>query len=471
MEDPKEEQVRKLSEVLTGQQLLQFGEAFPEFSHLSDTPALRRVVSLSLLFSAGAFEADVYLLSRIDTFRSLCSELLRDEANDSDLFSWVATVATGKKGADNLDKFLLIFQKFLKEKLDFLTFIQDDSEGKQSKLLSTSPRFFSAVPSAPASVKLLTVQSITKLKELIPVLELLDSKNNSYLKLFTLLHEMTEVQNRPELKYFFLHKILKVGNLFEILIPDFNFGESVEQDCSVSVLDSGENVVSLKSLKRAQQYAVFSVARNISADHSHLLFEDQIADLINNFLSALQKGVCIPGVLVKYCALGTDACRSDRPKGLKAYFFIDQKSSLMEIKEKTSRANKLLCQAGYFMLRARDFLANNDLDSACMALINAGTCGRDFKKAGLNKGAESVMHFLSTVRNKLSHTLAADVDVKKLSELLGGINVEGYVKKLEKESKDMGYDIDVSAYYKDRNDKDDPQSPRAYNRSRFSSKK
>ncbi len=137
----------------------------------------------------------------------------------------------------------------------------------------------------------------------------------------------------------------------------------------------------------------------------------------------------------------------------------------------SDRANKLLCQAGYFLLRARDFLANNDLDSTCMALISAGTCGRNFKKIGLNEGSASVMHFLNTTSNKLCNILVEDFDLKKLSELLGGVTFDDLVEKLERESRDMGCHINVLAYYQDRIDKAYPQVSGASNASMSASKK
>lgn len=168
---------------------------------------------------------------------------------------------------------------------------------------------------------------------------------------------------------------------------------------------------------------------------------------------------------------GTDVCVSDTAKTLTTYDLTEQKSELREVDGKTSRANNLLCQAGYFLLRARDFLANNDLDSVCMALMSAGTCARNFKKIGLNEESESVMHFLNATSNKLCSTLGEDVDLKKLSELLGGVTFDDLVKKLEKESKDMGYRINVLTYYQDRIDKAYPQAPTTSKTSPFLGKK
>ncbi|MDX2164468.1 MAG: hypothetical protein SFW07_03515 [Gammaproteobacteria bacterium] len=117
MEDSTERQVKELSQALTMQQLRDFVVQFPEFSQLPDSLELRYLVSHALLFSAGAFGNDVYLLSRIDAFRGLCLELLQDETANSSLFPWIANVGKGKKGIDNLEKFLINFQKFLVPKI------------------------------------------------------------------------------------------------------------------------------------------------------------------------------------------------------------------------------------------------------------------------------------------------------------------------------------------------------------------
>jgi hypothetical protein len=292
-------------------------------------------------------------------------------------------------------------------------------------------------------------EDILRLKAIFPFLKDLDNSNENFIKLVVLLKEMARVQYETASKYQLMYKMVTIGSLVEYLFPKIKVISPADkaQECK-----DGSDV---KDWSAVQQYALFQIARNCAADFSHVFYEQQTRELIENF-SVLCRGVCNSNFWVTKNGFGNKATDG---KKLKEFFLEGG-----EIGKK--RVNKLFCQMGYFLVKAKDFLAKKDYDSACMALIAAGKCGRNFNRTTLNPvKIDSITADLMNICNALAHPYGQAYNQEKFIGVLEKTNIQGSLEKLENEAKSTGNPIDLPSYCKKRDAKDD--SPRAYDASRF----
>ncbi|MDX2164469.1 MAG: hypothetical protein SFW07_03520 [Gammaproteobacteria bacterium] len=256
-------------------------------------------------------------------------------------------------------------------------------------------------------------------------------------------------------KYQLMYRVLKMGNLLHAMLPN------LKTKNSVGVLDEcSPDDTQVKLLNNSQQFAVFYLARDISADFFHFHYERKVEDFVNHCLS-MTRGTCNPLFLVKIYREGNDAVRGTGPRGTKKY--------LSDAVKGRARINKLFCQAGYFILKAGSFLKDNDFESACMALVGAGNCGKDFNRSTLNPVKEgSVMEDLYIIRNRLSHVLEQEYNEAEILKWVNELDLPAYLDRLGREAEQMGNPVNIRDYYEGKEDSDDEQqSPRAYDATRF----
>lgn len=286
-------------------------------------------------------------------------------------------------------------------------------------------------------------------RALFPMLQKIDGQNEDFIQLVSLIKEMANAKYEPPIKYQLICRIVKIGNLLKKLLPELKTKSSV--DTLANCLDGTPT----QELNHHQQWAVLYLARNIAADFFHVLYEKKISTFIEDF-SALVKGTCSPVFLSTLHVEGNDATRGK-----------DVKKYLSDEVEGKKRINKLLCQIGYFLMKAQVFFNENNIECACMALIGAGSCARDFNFSTLNpKKNGSVMAELATIRSNLSHIFEEEYNDAEFIQKLKDYNmgIPNYLFLLENEAKLMGNPIDCKAYYEAFVAS---ESPRAYDLTRF----
>jgi hypothetical protein len=285
-------------------------------------------------------------------------------------------------------------------------------------------------------------------KTAFPLLKSLDNSNSNFIKLVVHLKEMAKVNYDTAAKYQLMYKIVAVGSLLEDLFPNLKLKSPADkvQEC--------KDGSAVKDLDAEQQFGLFQVARNCTADFSHIFYEKETRDLIENF-SALCRGVCNSSFWVNLNSFGN---RATDGKKLKTFFSEgDEKGR--------KRVNKLFCQMGYFLMKAKILLDKKDYDGACLALIAAGNCGRNFNRSTLKTvKVDSITAYLINIRTPLSHVFGQAYNEEKFIDTLVKMDILGYLAKLENEAKRIGNPIDLQSYYQKR-EKD--ESPRAYDASRF----
>ena len=294
----------------------------------------------------------------------------------------------------------------------------------------------------------LNPEDFARVKRLFPFLRDLDEQNKNFRSLVYLLKEMWKggVYDSAQ-KYELMYKIIKIVNYIELLTKDIEIENPGEW------LERCEDNTYFSALSPHQQKAVFLIAKNVSADCFHLLYEQEMAEFLDAF-SAICKGICRPVLLKRLLKAGNDGTRGS---AIKPY--------LSNVDDGADRVNKLLCQIGYFLMKAQHFSEEGNFEKTCMALLAAGTCARDFNRSTLNPvKVGSVAAFLTDIRAILSHFFERSYDIDKLQVFVSEINIQELIVRLVKEASDADNALDLEVYYKERETSEvaDDESPRAY---------
>lgn len=300
-------------------------------------------------------------------------------------------------------------------------------------------------------------EELFKMKVNIPLLKLMDEKDPNFNNLIKLLKELSSLSAYdPARKYELMYKVLKIGNLMKILCP------SIEIKKTTEIANSCPDGIALDKLKPEQQLALFQMARTISADYFHVLYEDQIKDFIESYIK-LSHGQCNSKVMSTI-----DAPLDPLSRGKSITKILNEGGEVGKM-----RINKLFCQMGYFLKKASDLMLNGDTNGACMAILAAGTCGRNFNISGLNPTkVGSIAGILSQVREILAHVYVENRSEKVTLELLGETckkeKLLENIGKISDEAKAMKNPVDIDAYYSKKEIAyTTPESPRAYERKVF----
>lgn len=296
-------------------------------------------------------------------------------------------------------------------------------------------------------------EELLKIKASIPILNLMNDKDPNFNKLVHLMKGMASLDYETSKRYELMYQVIKIGNLMEILLD-----KSILQSATGEIFQTCSGGKKISELKEAQQYSFFKIARNITADAFHQLYEDKAKDFLESF-SSLCRGNNVYELFTefrKYNHLVTKNAKK---------FFTDSFAG-------ERRKEKIFCQMGYFLLKAEALFSQDNTDGAIMALIAAGSCGRDFNVSGLNINKKDAACFkLSEDRKRLSHSESNQYNEEKFVEFLKvalkNDNVLKRLVEIEKEALvNLKRKIDVQAYYKTKEKSGDaPESPRAYDRS------
>ncbi len=294
----------------------------------------------------------------------------------------------------------------------------------------------------------LNPEDFARVKRLFPILRELSEENKHFRSLVYLLKEMWVggVYDSTR-KYELTYNIIKIVNYIELLTKEIEIENPGER-----LAGCGDNIY-FSAITPHQQKSVFLIAKNVAADCFHLLYEKEMAEFLDAF-SAICRGICKPVLLRRLLKAGNDGTKGP---AMKPY--------LSNLDDGEKRVNKLMCQIGYFLMKAQYFSEKGDFEKTCMALLAAGTCARDFNRSTLNPvKVGSVMAFLTDVRAVLSHFFERGYDLDKLQAFVGKTNIQELIVQLTKEASDAENELDLEAYYNERETSEvaDDESPRAY---------
>ncbi len=225
-----------------------------------------------------------------------------------------------------------------------------------------------------------------------------------------------------------------IGNLMQLLNPGppkiTTIGSAAE------VVRGCPKNVALNKLKLHQQLSLFILARNISADSFHFLYEKKLKFFFKNV-----KKFC-KGEFGKY--LKINDMNKDQDKQKRSLEILDSK----DIK-------KLLLQIKYFLCKAIDLIGIGDFDGACMALIAAGTCARDYNLSKFETrfeigGKIKVTAILANVRGYLAHLYSKAYDqetfISYLKDTCSQENISKHLKILEQEATAIEIEIQTQDF-------------------------
>lgn len=317
-------------------------------------------------------------------------------------------------------------------------------------------------PSVEVSSEELSIMKIN-----IPLLAKMDEKDPNFDNLIKLIKELSSLSKYDATrKYELMYKILKVGNLMKVLCP------SMEIKKMTDIVNTCKDGVALDKLDFVQQLALFQMARTISADYFHVLYEDQTNEFIESFIKLCQ-GQCNSKLMSTL-----DASFDPLSRGKSIGKILSEGSGVGAV-----RINKLICQMGYFLMKANDLMLKADFNGACMAIVAAGTCGRNFNISGLNPlKVGSIAGILSQVRETLAHIYEGERSEKStltlVSETCNKAKIGDIIDKMVAEAESMKNPVNIKGYYNQKesadtaskppsDSKSSPESPRAYERTVF----
>lgn len=299
----------------------------------------------------------------------------------------------------------------------------------------------------PAAASSSTVLSEDDLKARIPLLKDMKQDNPHFKVLIRLLQELSGSAYDASKKYQLMFKVIEIGNLFEILRQDIKNPKPT--DTAKTCL----NGVALNSFKPDQQLSLFQLARNVSADYFHAMYEDKTREFFEAFIS-LCRGQCTSSKLLEVDDIFQKLSRGS-----------DIKKVLGDRDEGKVRINKLFCQMGYFLKKADEFIKAGNHEAAAMALIAAGNSGRNFNFSGLNpKKSGSVAAILYKARTSLAHIYSDERKIEVLSEIIIKLTehkqIDLSIDLIKEEATEMKNPVDIDAYYAKR--EASGASPRTY---------
>lgn len=307
-------------------------------------------------------------------------------------------------------------------------------------------------PSLKASAVNINQEDILQVKAKFPILQKLDKSNENFLKLAQLIKEMATTPYDVTKKYEVMYKVIKIGGLFEVLLPE------IEVKSPVETLGNITSNASISKLHPVEMMALFKIAKNSSADAFHILYEDQVKSFLGNFSLLCQGNNVNP---VPFLELSRFCTKVSRGKNVEAL--------LSDSAVGKARINKLLCQMGYFLLKAKEFGMQENYDGACMALLASGSCGRFFNISKCNPVPTSIARLLSDLRTNLSHLYKSGYNESNFLAVLQDAAknevISRHVEKIKTEAASIGNPVDIDAYYaKKETSGSKPESPRAYER-------
>ncbi len=293
-------------------------------------------------------------------------------------------------------------------------------------------------------------------KQLIPLLQQIDYVNEKELfeKLTSLLTEMIVLQYEASKKYGILWKVVEIGNLIEILLP-----EKIKNEATANIFQTQDkNKQQLAELSNKQQWYLFKTCRNIVADGFYVLYGEEIERFYQHFTQLLQG----QNIFNEISTLNANLNKYSRGKQVK------------KLGESADVREKLLNQMCFFLQRSKNFIGENNIKAAMMAFVAAGSCARTanimqiFQKGTLGGGTMAV---LSDARANLAHFTKADALEEQLNKSIQGIDphIGEYIDKIRDAAKTVNCVVDIEQYIRKETEQVDgsTSSPRAYNRGKF----
>lgn len=304
-------------------------------------------------------------------------------------------------------------------------------------------------------------EDVEKLMQHIPLLNSISKENQQtepFRHLIISLLTMSKEKYQPKNKYELMHNLVKIGNIFQELLPDEITKGFTVDILKNDLLKGDRDIVAPSSLTAQQQWCVFNIARNLSADAVHRFYNEQSEQLINNYLELLN-GVCNTNYFV-----------TSNTQNIRLNHALEPKKKYIELNKKN--LEKLLNQAGYFLTKAQEMLEAGNINGAAMALVASGNCTRDYirslnKSKGETVAPESIFRNLAEKRDLVAHIaikVYGDETFKiMIAKEANKEQVNVLLKELSVQSAKLGVKIDITEYLKQEGQAEQqPQSPRAF---------
>ncbi len=307
----------------------------------------------------------------------------------------------------------------------------------------------------------LSKEDVEKLMQHIPLLNSISKENQQtepFRQLLITLFIMSKEKYQPNKKYELMHNLVKIGNILQELLPD-EITKGFTVDILKNDLSKGDrDTVLPSSLTAQQQWCVFNITRNLSADAVHRFYNEQSEQLINNYLELLN-GVCNTNFFV-----------TSNTQNIRLNHALEPKKKYIELDKKN--LEKLLNQAGYFLTKSQEMLEAGNINGAAMALVASGNCTRDYirslnKSKGETVAPESIFRNLAEKRDLVAHIaikVYGDETFKiMIAKEANKEQVNVLLKELSVQSAKLGVKIDITEYLKQEGQAEQqPQSPRAF---------
>lgn len=282
-------------------------------------------------------------------------------------------------------------------------------------------------------------QAIEKILYVFPVLKTIEQSDHQFCNLINLISEISTTNRQTGDNYFLMYNIIRIGSIFDALFVDkIKNLNKINQDWKKTELEKCSLLLEINALNENQQIALFLTARNIAADFFHYISVVDSNKFINEFLS-----LCIGNNKSSYLIDLVPKLRKVQSQHKKG------------INENTSK--NMLAQSTYFLEKSLMLIDKDDICGACMSIIAAGNCARDFNISGFNQKKMQVTQEITNLRQIFSHTLTLISNIEDLKKELLKIKVDisKYIELIKLEA-NQHHSLNVD--YSDIGD----QSPRNY---------
>jgi hypothetical protein len=241
-----------------------------------------------------------------------------------------------------------------------------------------------------------------------------------------LVTEMAAIKYDLRRKEEMMYKVIKIDGLLTELLTDIN------TESAVKMLEQHKEQTEVAKMNEIEQKALFTLYRNVFADFSHYLSDAELKQHIEGF-ALLCNGITRPADIAVAKSNLTHMTRTPKLKQI-----------LSKEDAGLQRTTRLLCQIGYYLLKARELASSCSLYGAFMALISAGNCARFFHLSGANIGKPvRITEHFTDLRRELAHATFAHLNAEQIMTAIEARfkKIDDYISTLQTEVKDLGINI------------------------------